>query len=481
MDSPACKYPFKERTRHHCGKHHKHIIIYTSNLSSDKMAKRSPKNIVKGKNASNWWWQTSWIGVALVVSLVLGSIILDSSGDDRAPVQQQQPPPPTNRIPKKLPAEIHPDHVARFYSNRDLDQLHYGARTIFDRSVRNPQNEHLEPSRRQHKLGSGTTYTSAYKMQEDLEQAEYLATHLEDKQKAAYFQNVVAPTYRRVLDRMPSQAQLNVESNGFYYFKQEDYDDGIKLVYNKALHVTDFDTLRDSEGNAIPLLSTSMDSAKIEREWFGEDPQHQQEGIVVLDDVLSPQALQKVRQLLLESTVWYQTRRAKSGRYTGAYLSDGLHDRILMEMALELSDRLPRIFEGHPLNFLWAYKYDPDYATGINIHADEAAVNVNCWLTPNEANLDPTSGGLVVYTAKPPADWNYQHYNGNPNFIKENLLKHTNYANVTVPHRQNRCVLFDSALFHNTDKLDFKKGYENRRINLTFLYGQMQKAAKAEL
>ena len=101
-------------------------------------------------------------------------------------------------------------------------------------------------------------------------------------------------------------------------------------------------------------------------------------------------------------------------------------------------------------------------------------MNVNIWLTPDDANLDPSSGGLVVYTAKPPADWDFNAFNTDTEKVHELLLKPTGYANVTVPYRQNRAVLFDSALFHNTDTFSFKKGYTNRRINLTFLYGDMQ-------
>ena len=42
---------------------------------------------------------------------------------------------------------------------------------------------------------------------------------------------------------------------------------------------------------------------------------------------------------------------------------------------------------------------------------------------------------------------------------------------VTVPYRRNRVVIFDSDLFHRTDDLDFRPGYENRRINVTMLFG----------
>jgi hypothetical protein len=44
--------------------------------------------------------------------------------------------------------------------------------------------------------------------------------------------------------------------------------------------------------------------------------------------------------------------------------------------------------------------------------------------------------------------------------------------NITVPYAQNRAVIFDSSLVHKTDTFRFAKGYENRRINLTFLFGK---------
>jgi hypothetical protein len=49
---------------------------------------------------------------------------------------------------------------------------------------------------------------------------------------------------------------------------------------------------------------------------------------------------------------------------------------------------------------------------------------------------------------------------------------------VTVPHRANRAVIFDSDLFHETDRIAFKEGYLNRRINITMLYGLRESATK---
>ena len=230
-----------------------------------------------------------------------------------------------------------------------------------------------------------------------------------------------------------------------------------------------------------------------------------------MDNLLSPEALEAIQKIMWESTVWYQTKLPKKfGGYLGAYLDDGLYDRILLQLSMDLANRFPDIFKGHPLRYLWAYKYDSEY-TGINLHADQAAVNVNIWLTPDEANLDPTSGGLVVFTAKPPSDWDFAKFNTDTDSVRELLLKPTNFANVTIPYKANRAVIFDSALFHQVRQLDrtvpshlsrdsspcflltfgfhqtdnfrFEKGYRSRRINLTLLYGHMQftKEPKDEL
>ena len=42
---------------------------------------------------------------------------------------------------------------------------------------------------------------------------------------------------------------------------------------------------------------------------------------------------------------------------------------------------------------------------------------------------------------------------------------------IRVPYQQNRAVIFNSDLLHKTDDINFKPGYENRRINVTMLYG----------
>ena len=120
-----------------------------------------------------------------------------------------------------------------------------------------------------------------------------------------------------------------------------------------------------------------------------------------------------------------------------------------------------------------AYKYDSQLE-GIKIHADFAAVNVNFWLTPDTANCDPASGGLRVYKVKAPNEWSFRKYNTDVEAM-ESFVSASGNEPLIVPYRQNRAVIFDSDLFHCTDNLDFKSGYENRRINVTMLFGDRHK------
>ncbi len=119
---------------------------------------------------------------------------------------------------------------------------------------------------------------------------------------------------------------------------------------------------------------------------------------------------------------------------------------------------------------MWAFKYD-SRLSGIPIHADFAAVNVNFWITPDEANLNPDGGGLGVWDQEAPLDWDFAAYNKNEPAIRQ-FLKDSGAKMVNVPHRQNRAVMFNSDLFHETGTLNFKDGYENRRINVTMLFGR---------
>jgi Flp pilus assembly protein TadD len=216
---------------------------------------------------------------------------------------------------------------------------------------------------------------------------------------------------------------------------------------------------------AVPggALNRGLDIGAIEADYHRNRP-----GMTHIDGFLRAEALAALRRFCLEATVWYEARYANG--YLGAFLDDGFCSPLLLQIAEDLRQALPAIFGSHTLRKLWAFKYD-SRLSGIPMHADFAAVNVNFWVTPDEANLDPEGGGLVVWDKEAPLAWDFATYNNDQAAIRQ-FLAETGARAINVPHRQNRVVIFNSDLFHATAPLTFRDGYENRRINVTMLYGR---------
>lgn len=230
--------------------------------------------------------------------------------------------------------------------------------------------------------------------------------------------------------------------------------------YNRCLHRAAAPQLPDG------ALNPDLDWGALEASYFATGP-----GLVVVDDFLRREALASLRAFCLESTFWYDS--AHPNGYVGAYVHDGFAAPLLAQIAAEFRTRLPRIFAEHALLQLWAYHYDSGLA-GIDMHADFAAVNVNFWLTPDTANLDPESGGMIIWDREAPADWTADDYNRADPEAKRAIrewLEAQGAQPIRVPHRQNRVVVFNSDLFHRTDDVHFRSGYDNRRLNVTMLYG----------
>ena len=189
--------------------------------------------------------------------------------------------------------------------------------------------------------------------------------------------------------------------------------------------------------------------------------------LVVIDDLLTLEALEGLRQFCWGSTIWKKTY---ADGYLGAMPDHGFACPLLAQIADELRDVFPAIFGHHGLGQWWGFKYDSSLS-GIRIHADQAVVNVNFWITPDEANRNPANGGLIVWDKKPPLDWDFARSNGDERSARD-FLAQTGAKPVTIPYRANRAVIFDSDLFHETDRIEFASGYQNRRINVTMLYGR---------
>ena len=297
---------------------------------------------------------------------------------------------------------------------------------------------------------------SKAKIEHDIEQFEYLASKNYDIKKFTD----LALLYKKVASEInwPSDTSLITLNNK--------YQSLLKDSYNRILHKLESPKLKEE------VINNSLNIEQITNDYFSHEF-----GLTYIDNFLSSKAIDSLRDFLLESTIWFNV---KQNGYVGAFLREGFANPLIIQIADELRKKFPKIFKNYPINHIWAFKYDSraknkkSSLRGINVHADFAAINVNFWITPKKANLNPKSGGLIVYDVEAPKEWDFNTFNNDEKRIREELKKSQGNTKV-IPYNENRAVIFNSNLFHETDSYEFKEGYENRRINVTLLFGRRKK------
>ena len=290
---------------------------------------------------------------------------------------------------------------------------------------------------------------SLYHLKHDVQQAEYLSSKKYKINGIDKFQKIG----NEILYRKDNRE----DDNNFNQKILLNHDEiNTLLPFYKANHI--YQTSKISEG----CINPSKNWQEIEEQYFNSSNQ-----IIYIDDFLSNEAIKELREFCLVSKIWNTEYIEK---YLGAFSERGFISPIHLQIAIELKQKLPKLFGKHKLGKFWAFKYDSTLGKGIGIHADFALLNLNFWITPDEYNIDKDSGGLKVYDVPAPEDWTFQKYNNNSDEIYKFL--NDNNANCTnIPYKFNRAVLFNSDYFHETDKINFKDGYESRRINTTYLFG----------
>ncbi|MFN4151935.1 MAG: tetratricopeptide repeat protein, partial [Candidatus Sericytochromatia bacterium] len=289
-----------------------------------------------------------------------------------------------------------------------------------------------------------------HKLKHDIEQLEYL---IENKLLNSEFRKEIdnyREVYHEISTKYPDSFLINLKEN---------LASKIRKTFDKNIYTLK-NTYIENE-----LFSNKNNYQEIEEKYLNLETQ-----VIYFDEFLTPETLKMVQDFCNESTIWHEFRRNRG--YLASYMDNGLSTEVLYQISDELRKKMPKIFDNLYLMNIWAFKYDSKM-DGVLVHADEAIVNVNFWIAPEDANLDKSSGGLIVYDVKAPIDWSFEKYNADTNYIYSYLSKN-NANKIVIPHKENRAVLFDSSLFHETDKFNFKEGYENRRINVTLLFGKRE-------
>jgi hypothetical protein len=188
-------------------------------------------------------------------------------------------------------------------------------------------------------------------------------------------------------------------------------------------------------------------------------------GVACIDNLMSPPALAQLQRFCLESTVW---RRSYRQGYLGAYPESGFVSSLLLQLAAELKRAVPELLGEHHLTYWWSFVCQHQ-RPGTDIHADQSDISLNFWITPDRANLAPGSGGLEMWDVAAPTDWTFNDYNADGYRIRLHLSQ-IGARQKSFPHAENRGLLFNGMLFHQTSNCRFAEGFENRRRNITMLF-----------
>jgi hypothetical protein len=287
------------------------------------------------------------------------------------------------------------------------------------------------------------TYATCDKLRHDAEQFHFLAKRTRDPQRFA----ALARAYDSVAQDVSEQSeQLSARQMATLG------DD-----YNTPIHL-----------RAAPEMSGRAVRERSDLDVLMHGFRGSETGAVYFDDLLTPEALKQLRAFLLESTIWHDFRHI--GGFVASYLEDGLACPLILQIADEIRGLFADVLGDYPLSQAWAFKAFKPTST-IDVHADDGAISVNFWVTPAEANLAPDRGGLVISLVPPPADWQMSDYEEDQERIVSFLAQNPR-GRLKVSYRENRAVLFESRLFHWSDRPEFIPSYENHRINITFLYGR---------
>lgn len=118
----------------------------------------------------------------------------------------------------------------------------------------------------------------------------------------------------------------------------------------------------------------------------------------------------------------------------------------------------------------WALVFENE-SSGAKTHADPSYVTANLWCTPEDRMvMQEGYNGFDLWKFTPPPEWNVNDWVNNYNIV-DDLIKETNAEKISIDYKFNRVTIFDSRLFHRTQPVKSKPGYQNRRVSYAFLFG----------
>jgi hypothetical protein len=193
------------------------------------------------------------------------------------------------------------------------------------------------------------------------------------------------------------------------------------------------------------VLNQDLDFNKINNEFI-------EKGYCVIDNFLNPIYCERLRKFMLTINLredFYSSYAAVN------YSKNG--DRMWFRLLTNISDEIKENFKFlEKLNYSrgWSLIHENTNEKSVAKHSDPGAlITFNIWCTPDDCVLKDSDeyNGIIIYDT----------YDINETEkVEKNLIQ----------YKFNRVTIFDSRKIHESLLSNFKPGYENRKINYTFLY-----------
>jgi hypothetical protein len=193
------------------------------------------------------------------------------------------------------------------------------------------------------------------------------------------------------------------------------------------------------------VLNEDLDFNKINNEFI-------EKGYCVIDNFLKPQYCERLRRFMLTINLrndiyisYASVNYSKNG--------NNIWFRLLTNISDEIKENLKFLDK---LNYSrgWSFIHENLQNKSVKKHFDIASlITFNLWCTPEECILKDSEeyNGVIIYDTYDIKE---------AEKVKKNLVR----------YKFNRVVVFDSRKIHESLLSNFKPGYENRKINYTFLY-----------
>ncbi|MGH3568994.1 MAG: hypothetical protein ACRDRH_23810 [Pseudonocardia sp.] len=212
----------------------------------------------------------------------------------------------------------------------------------------------------------------------------------------------------------------------------------------------------------------------IDRDWNAVTNRYrdsQPYNYAVLDNFLQKDVIDSVRAQLLTQWGW----QYKNWQAQELYVRDPGIPEIPV-IAEQLKSSLPDLLGDYEFVRCWAFMHQRN--AGLAVHADNGAVTLDLWITPDEYNLDRTTGGLVFFDVKRAPDMMIHEFN-TVEWAERYFAEETRGCSEKVGYRFNRAVLFDAGTFHQSDIVRFiATGADTYRINLSLLFDDPEEFAR---